>query len=121
MLGAVYNPTALLYEENRPRIKYYLNKTGGPTENANTKYMYVVGANGTVESKKDKSWSDFSWNNEENKWEFGRKFENTKLYPGDAVLVPERIIRPSYMRDVKDITQILYQIAVTAGVTIALF
>ncbi len=46
-----------------------------------------------------------------------RKFKNTKLYPGDTVLVPEKVIRPKYMRDVKDITEILYQIAVTAGIT----
>jgi len=74
-----------------------------------------------VVSKRDKTWSDFSWNSDGKRWEFGKQFENTRLYPGDAVLVPERIIRPRYMRDVKDITQILYQIAVTAGVTTALF
>ncbi len=44
-----------------------------------------------------------------------------KLNPGDTILVPEKIIKPSYMKDAKDITQILYQIAVAAGVTIALF
>ena len=121
VLGAVYNPTALLYEEERPIIRYYLAKTGGPTENANTKYMYVIGVDGTVVSKRDKSLSSFSWNSEGKRWEFGKKFENTKLYPGDAVLVPEKIIKPRYMRDIRDITQILYQIAVTAGVTTALF
>jgi len=51
------------------------------------------------------------------KEEFGWKFENTRLYPGDTILVPEKIIRPRYMRDIRDITQILYQIAVTAGIT----
>jgi polysaccharide biosynthesis/export protein len=104
ILGAVYNPTSLLYDKERPAIRHYLEATGGPTENAREQYMYVVQADGTVISKRKGSW-----------W---KDFEETKLYPGDTVLVPEKIVRPSYMRDIKDITQILYQIAVTAGITI---
>jgi polysaccharide export outer membrane protein len=107
VLGAVYNPTALSFDQKQNKLRYYLAMTGGPTENAQEDAMYVVQANGTViSSKKTAWWSDF---------------ENTRLNPGDTVLVPERIIRPSYMRDFKDITQILYQIATTAGVTVALF
>jgi hypothetical protein len=37
------------------------------------------------------------------------------------VLVPQKVIKPHYMKDVKDITTILYQIAVGAGVVIAAF
>jgi hypothetical protein len=35
--------------------------------------------------------------------------------------VPQKVIKPSFMKDVKDITTILYQIAVGAGVVIAAF
>ncbi|MBW2620709.1 MAG: hypothetical protein JRC56_05180, partial [Deltaproteobacteria bacterium] len=55
---------------------------------------------------------------QEKRWGFWGKFEDAELYPGDTILVPEKIIRPAYLRDFKDITQILYQIAVTAGITI---
>ena len=107
VLGAVYNPTALSFDQKQNKLRYYLAMTGGPTENAQENAMYVVQANGTViSSKKTAWWSDF---------------ENTRLNPGDTVLVPEKIIRPSYLRDFKDITQILYQIATTAGVTAVLF
>jgi polysaccharide export outer membrane protein len=107
VLGAVYNPTALTFNEKERELRYYLAMTGGPTENAQENAMYVVQANGSVvSSKKTAWWSDFN---------------NTRLNPGDTVLVPERIVWPSYMRNVKDITQILYQIATTAGVTALLF
>ena len=107
VLGAVYNPTALAFDEKEKKIRHYLAMTGGPTENARENAMYVVQANGTVvSSKKTAWWSDF---------------QNTRLNPGDTVLVPERIARPNYMRDVKDISQILYQVATTAGVTALLF
>lgn len=107
MIGAVYNPTALIFDPKEPDVRRYLELTGGPTRDAEEKSMYVVRVNGTVVSKQSMGW-------------FG-SFENIALNPGDTILVPEKIIRPSYMRDIKDITQILYQIAVAAGVTIALF
>jgi protein involved in polysaccharide export with SLBB domain len=110
ILGEVYNPTALVYNVERSRVKDYLAKVGGPTENAEKDQMYIIRVDGTVVSKKSTSW-----------FSFGKRFKNIKLLPGDTLLVPQKVARPSYLRDVKDITQILYQIAVTTGVVIALF
>jgi len=117
VLGAVYNPTSLVYEKDRPRLKYYLNKTGGPTANAEEGQMYIIRADGTVVSKQGKSWFRVSWDEAENRWAFGGGFNNASLYPGDTILVPQKIVRPSYMRNIKDVTQIVYQIAVIAGIT----
>jgi len=41
--------------------------------------------------------------------------------PGDSILVPEKLVQTRFMKDVKDITRILYRIAVTAGVLIVAF
>jgi hypothetical protein len=41
--------------------------------------------------------------------------------PGDSILVPEKLFQSRFMKDFKDITQILYQIAVSAGVLIVVF
>jgi hypothetical protein len=41
--------------------------------------------------------------------------------PGDTIVVPEKLERIAWLREIKDITQILYQIAVTAGVLIVAF
>jgi len=121
VLGAVYNPNALIYEESRQEVSYYLKKTGGPTENAEADKMYVVRADGTVVAKAEKGWFNTGWSDEEKRWELGSSFADTRLYPGDTVLVPQKIIKPSFMKDVKDITTILYQIAVGAGVVLAAF
>jgi len=110
VLGAVYNPTALVYDKERSRVKNYLSRVGGPTENAEEDQMYIIRANGTVVSKKSTSW-----------FVFGKRFKNVRLYPGDTLLVPQKVVQPNYLRDVKDITQILYQIAVTTGVIVTLF
>ena len=118
VIGQVYNPTAILHDEKHPELKHYLAKTGGPTANAEESQIYVIRADGTVVSK---GQSFVNWSNENNRWEVGGSFYSTRLYPGDTVLVPERIVVPSLMRDVKDISQILFQIAVTAGVVAILF
>ncbi|MBW2066011.1 MAG: SLBB domain-containing protein [Deltaproteobacteria bacterium] len=112
VLGEVYNPTSLIFEEDNPNLGYYLAKTGGPTENAEEDQIYVIRADGTVVSKKGTSrYASL----------LGSGFEDTKLYPGDTVLVPQKVIFPSLMRDIKDITTILAQIALSAGVVIAAF
>jgi len=112
VLGEVYNPTSLVFEEQNPTVDYYLAKTGGPTENAEKDQVYVIRADGTVVSKKGTSrYASL----------LGSGFEKMKLYPGDTVLVPQKIIYPSLMRDIKDITTIVYQVAVAAGVVIAAF
>jgi hypothetical protein len=46
---------------------------------------------------------------------------SAKVEPGDSIVVPEKLVQTRVMKDVKDITQILYQIAVTAGVLIVAF
>ncbi|HSH70974.1 MAG TPA: SLBB domain-containing protein, partial [Deferrisomatales bacterium] len=111
VVGAVYNPTSLLWELQKPKVEHYLYKTGGPTRDAEDGEIYVVRSDGTVVS--GRSLSDASW--------WSRGIQDLDLFPGDTVLVPEKVIRAPYMRQLRDITQILYQIAITAGVAITLF
>jgi polysaccharide export outer membrane protein len=119
VLGAVYNPSALIYEESKSELGYYLRKTGGPTDDAEASRIYLVRADGTVLSKSTYSWFGIGWNDNEKRWQFGDDFEGIRLYPGDSILVPQKVSKPAFMKEVKDITTILYQIAVGAGVVIA--
>jgi hypothetical protein len=48
-------------------------------------------------------------------------FMGRSLDPGDTIVVPEKLDKIAWLREIKDITQILYQIAVTAGVLIVAF
>ena len=118
VVGAVYNPNAHVYDTKFAEMKYYLARSGGPTKNAEEREIYIIRADGTVISKNGGSLLGVSWDEDQNRWGFFNKFENTHLYPGDTILVPEKIIKPDFMKNLKDVTQILYQIAVTAGITI---
>ncbi|MCK5493221.1 MAG: SLBB domain-containing protein, partial [Candidatus Omnitrophica bacterium] len=48
--GAVYNPQAIFFKEDKS-LEYYLNMVGGGNKYADKEEMYVIKANGQVESK----------------------------------------------------------------------
>jgi hypothetical protein len=87
-------------------VETYLNKAGGPTKTADEDYMYVLKANGEVLSR-SQTGSMFS------------KFGGTRLMPGDTVVVPEDLERVPYLRLIQNISDIVFKIATTAGVAIA--
>ena len=43
------------------------------------------------------------------------------LDPGDSIIVPEKIEKVAWLKEAKGFTQVLYQVAVTAGVLIVAF
>jgi hypothetical protein len=61
-----------------------------------------------------------TWDTENYRWTTS-SFESVVLDPGDTVIVPKKVMKYPWLRLVKDITQITYQIAVSAGVVIAAF
>lgn len=112
VLGQVYNPISLAYQQGKP-VSYYLAKVGGPTDNANDDEMFIVRADGTVYSRAQAGMG-VRWDGDSRRWVFGG-FHVTELYPGDTLLVPEKVKRLDIMREVKDMTTILYQIALGAA------
>ena len=109
----MYNPTTLIYMPGE-NISYYLQKSGGPTRDGEEDEMYLVRADGTVMSKEQSSFG-FRWDDTGKRWTFGG-FMSTPLDPGDTLVVPEKLERTAWMREIKDITTIISQIALTAGV-----
>lgn len=108
VIGAVYNSTAFIYEP-KATVATYIKKAGGVTESANDGESYLLKVDGTAISKEQAGGF------------FGGGFMSSKLDPGDTIVVPEKTERIYWLREVKDMTQILYQIAVTAGVLIVAF
>jgi hypothetical protein len=104
VIGAVYNANAFIYDASRT-IAGYLGQAGGFTGGSDESEIYVLKVDGTAVSKRAEGWG----------------FLSSKLDPGDTVVVPEELERIAWLREVKDLTQILYQIAVTAGVLIVVF
>lgn len=103
VIGSVYNQSAFVYEPGKS-YGYYIDLAGGYTANADDGNVYILQANGAA-IKAGGSFLGFGG----------------KLNSGDTVVVPEKIERVAWMRNIKDITQILYQIAVSAGVLIVVF
>ncbi len=110
VVGQVYSPNAIIFDPKHRKVKYYLEKTGGITEYADRDHIFIVRADGTVISQSQLKEQGF--------WLMSRarNIENCELFPGDAVIVPEKIKFPHIMRDIKDITTIIYQIAVAVAV-----
>lgn len=116
VVGAVYNQTAFVYKPGKD-VSYYLNLAGGYTKSADKKELYILKVDGTAIRPRGYALS-FKWNSHQHRWESAYSMT---LEPGDTIVVPEKLEKIAWMRNVKDITQILYQIAVTAGVIIAAY
>jgi protein involved in polysaccharide export with SLBB domain len=100
--GAVYNANAFRHQAGR-QLYAYLNDAGGPTRDADTKRIFVIRADGTVVSKQSRSAH------------LHGDFEKLRLFPGDAIVVPERFKAPGGIRGIQDFTQIISQSALTAA------
>lgn len=118
VIGSVYNQTSFVFSPDTT-ISGYLSKAGGFTRNADEDEMYILKVDGTAVSKRNSSGWSMAWDSAGGGWVSG--FSAKKLDPGDTIVVPEEVEQVVWLREFKDITQILYQIAVTAGVLIVAF
>ena len=116
VLGEVYNPTSFVHMSEED-VSYYLNKAGGPNRNGDEDSIYLVKVDGSVMSREQSSFG-ISWDDDSHKWTFGG-FMSSHPDPGDTLVVPQKLERIAWMREIKDIATILGQIALTAGVLIA--
>jgi protein involved in polysaccharide export with SLBB domain len=102
VVGAVYNQNSLLFRENR-RIGDYLKLSGGGTREADMKYVFVVRADGSVLSR----------TNTNGMWSAG--LASMRVIAGDTIVVPTRLDKGSFMRAIKDWSQIIGQIGLGAA------
>jgi protein involved in polysaccharide export with SLBB domain len=114
--GSVFNQTAFVFDPEKS-MRNYVELAGGYTENADKKRVYILKVDGTATRPGKGLLASISWNRGASQWEYGAR----DLDPGDTIVVPEKLERIAWLREIKDITQILYQIAVTAGVVIVAF
>jgi protein involved in polysaccharide export with SLBB domain len=113
VVGRVYNPTGVVYDPANDQLGYYLNTVGGPTKNADRDQIFLIKADGSVVTKENVGGGFFVFGE--------RGLMSARVEPGDSIVVPEKLIQVRLMKDVKDITQILYQIAVATGVLFLAF
>lgn len=102
VLGAVFNQNSFVYRPDA-RVKATLDLAGGPNSDADGKRMFVIRANGAVVSRTTVNglWGD--------------QFFHLRLYPGDTIIVPEKVAKPSAVRALIDWTQIFSSLAFGAA------
>lgn len=117
VMGAVYNPSAFLYEPGKT-VGHYLQMAGGPTPQADTGEIYVLKVDGRAVGPSRLS-SLVTWNAEAYRFQVN-DFQARYLDPGDTIVVPEDLERVPFLKGLKDVTTVLYQIGVAAGVLVTL-
>ncbi len=117
VVGSVMSQGSFIYSLNL-NYKNYIEMSGGYSKYADEKRVYVLKVDGTARKLNNGS---VNWNSSRDRWELEAFGEAKELEPGDSIVIPEKLDRIAWLREIKDLTQILYQIAVTAGVAITVF
>lgn len=99
--GAVMSQGSYVYSSSG--YKSYVNMAGGFADYSRPGKTFVLKADGSA--RKAKKMIFFS----------------TNIEPGDTVVVPERFDRIAWLREIRDISQILVNVALMAGVVVKVF
>jgi polysaccharide export outer membrane protein len=97
ILGEVQSPTSHIYRPGLSRDEY-IAKSGGTTQKADRKRIYVVRANGDVVAGGRSGWF--------------RRTQSVEIRPGDTIVVPLNTERVAALPLWTSITTIIYNLAV---------
>lgn len=101
VFGSVFSTGSYIYMSQRT-VGDYLRLAGGPTRGADDGSVFVVRANGAVNSSLQES-GYFSR---------GNQLSQLTVEPGDTIFVPEELNKSTWVQNAKDWTQILYQFGI---------
>ena len=101
VFGAVYNQSSFVYHPEK-RVADYLSLAGGPTRDADTGSTYLLRADGSVISRRN---SGFIFSS----------LSGARVMPGDAIVVPEELDKTTFLKSLKDWTQVFYQFGLGAA------
>ena len=97
ILGEVQSPTSHVFQSGLTRDDY-IQKSGGVTQHADRKRIYVVRANGDVVSGYRSGWF--------------RRSQKADIHPGDAIVVPMDTQKVPLLPLVAAVTTIIYNLAI---------
>jgi polysaccharide export outer membrane protein len=106
ILGEVISPVTVIYTRSTNSVGELLEKAGGVSENGDYGNAFYISPDGSVKSPQTTSWY--------------RSFKGLAIEPGGTVVVPPKPPARDYLELIAKSTQILFQMAVTAGVIVAL-
>jgi protein involved in polysaccharide export with SLBB domain len=102
VVGSVYNGTSFLYDGDK-RVGDYLRESGKPTRTADSRHIFLIRADGSVVSK---AWGSGIVH---------ESFDNLRLNPGDTIVVPEQINKTTFLKSLKDWSQVFAQFGLGAA------
>ena len=102
VLGSVYSQGAYAFEP-RSTVFEYLDMAGGPAKGSDEGSIFVIRANGKVDSAQQ-GWVPFV-----------SGLYGSRALPGDAIYVPEDFERVSLTKTLLDYSQILFQVGLGAA------
>ena len=86
IVGAVYEQSSFLFDPQR-RVFGYLKQAGGANRDADKEHAFVIRADGSV----------FSRDSAKTFW--GNEFDQSRVQPGDTIVVPEKTYRGNGIRN----------------------
>ena len=102
VVGAVYDQNSFLFAAHM-RVGTYLRLAGGPNKDADRRREFIIRANGEVAS------------HDSSKGPWGDEFNNLRIYPGDTIVVPEKLPKQSALYGVMNWSQMFSQFALGAA------
>ncbi|MGC8551025.1 MAG: SLBB domain-containing protein [Acidobacteriaceae bacterium] len=100
--GAVYDQNSFLYSSGR-RVGDYLKLAGGENRDADRRHEFLIRADGAVVSRVESHTI------------FGNNFLSLPVYPGDTIVVPEKLYKPSKLLGALQYSQLFSQLALGAA------
>jgi hypothetical protein len=97
IMGEVQSPTSHVFEPGLTRDDY-IDKSGGTTQHADRKRIYVVRANGDVVSGDRMGWF--------------RRSQYVDIHPGDTIVVPLNTTKVPLLPLLSAVTTIIYNLAI---------
>lgn len=102
VVGAVYDQNSFLYTRGT-RVSTYLRLAGGPNQDADRRHSFIIRADGEV----------ISYAMTKGPWGYG--FDSLPMYPGDTIVIPDKTLKPSFLRGFFDWSQLFSQLALGAA------
>lgn len=98
--GEVFFPSSFVWQEGKS-MEYYLQQAGGLTQNGNKDRIFLIRPSGEMVEAR------------------GGWFGGSKVLPGDEIMVLPQVDSKKFQFS-KDLVQIIYQLALSAGVVLRL-
>jgi len=117
-MGSVFSQASYIYLDQW-NYEDYIGMAGGYSRYADEASTFVLKVDG---SARKLGRGFLEWNGNRSRWEFTAFGEKVRdIEPGDVIVVPEQFERIAWLRELRDVTQILMNTAVVAAVVLKLF